>query len=256
MNNIESINIDGKEVKFININEFVKERFTNLKLTEPETIAWLDQQSKQSCFWDIGANVGIYSIYASIKGIKNILSFEPESSNNYLLNKHIRINNLNDINAYPISLFDKDTIDFLYLDKDYEGWACNSFNEEKDPFLNAKKSKFKQGSVSFKSSSLINSYNIQKPNFCKIDVDGFEHKVIDGFESYLCDDSFESVLIELSNKVSEHKDTIKKLRSSGFYYSELLTKKFTISEGYFEGLCNMIFEKNQKRLQDLEEKLC
>ena len=30
---------------------------------EPETLAWIDTFQKNSVFWDIGANVGLYSIY-------------------------------------------------------------------------------------------------------------------------------------------------------------------------------------------------
>ena len=35
---------------------------------EPETLEWIDNFSKDSSiFWDIGANIGLYSIYNSIK---------------------------------------------------------------------------------------------------------------------------------------------------------------------------------------------
>ena len=47
---------------------------------EPETLEWIDSFSKSSVFWDIGSNIGLYSIYASLNGIKSF-SFEPMPEN-------------------------------------------------------------------------------------------------------------------------------------------------------------------------------
>ena len=54
---------------------------------EPETISWINnfykfKINKKIKFWDIGANIGVYSIYAG-KKYKNIeiVSFEPSTSN-------------------------------------------------------------------------------------------------------------------------------------------------------------------------------
>ena len=33
---------------------------------EPETVAWIDDFSEGSIYYDVGANIGIYSLYASI----------------------------------------------------------------------------------------------------------------------------------------------------------------------------------------------
>ena len=67
------------------------------KKKEPETIEWIDSfdQSKKIIFWDIGANIGIYSVYAATK-FNNIevVSFEPSTSNLRVLSRNISINNL------------------------------------------------------------------------------------------------------------------------------------------------------------------
>jgi len=39
-------------------------RFKTLFEKEPETIDWINSFRKEDVFWDIGANVGIYSIWA------------------------------------------------------------------------------------------------------------------------------------------------------------------------------------------------
>ena len=53
-------------------------RFNTLLDKEPETIEWIDSFKPGETLWDIGANVGIYSIYAGLRGL-NVLSFEPDT---------------------------------------------------------------------------------------------------------------------------------------------------------------------------------
>lgn len=50
---------------------------------EPETIAWIDSFEPGTCFWDVGANVGVYSLYCgSLDRNIRILAFEPHEANN------------------------------------------------------------------------------------------------------------------------------------------------------------------------------
>ena len=39
-------------------------RATTFSEKEPETLEWIDSLEKESVLWDVGANVGLYSIYA------------------------------------------------------------------------------------------------------------------------------------------------------------------------------------------------
>ena len=54
-------------------------RAKTLFLKEKSTIEWIDKMQK-GFFWDIGANVGVYSLYASLKGM-NIFSYEASPFN-------------------------------------------------------------------------------------------------------------------------------------------------------------------------------
>ena len=56
---------------------------------EPETIKWLDGMKKDDLFWDIGANVGLYSIYAAKSSGCRVLAVEPEAQNYALLLENI-----------------------------------------------------------------------------------------------------------------------------------------------------------------------
>lgn len=53
-------------------------RVETLLTKEPATIAWIDAMPEDAVFWDVGANIGIYSIYAAarVKGI-DVVAVEP-----------------------------------------------------------------------------------------------------------------------------------------------------------------------------------
>ena len=86
----------------------IKWRIDTLLTKEPETIEWINnfKDNKELVFWDIGANIGLYSIYAALryKDIK-IISFEPSTNNLRILSRNISINQLDEkifINQLPL----------------------------------------------------------------------------------------------------------------------------------------------------------
>jgi len=44
---------------------------------EPETLAWIDAFETPCRFWDIGANIGVFSIYAGLRAGIEVRAFEP-----------------------------------------------------------------------------------------------------------------------------------------------------------------------------------
>ena len=61
---------------------------------EPETLEWIDEIPHNSILWDIGANVGLYSIYAAKRRNCQVFAFEPSVFNLELLARNIYLNNL------------------------------------------------------------------------------------------------------------------------------------------------------------------
>ena len=56
---------------------------------EPITLAWIDTFKDGETLYDIGANVGMYTIYAAVMRKANVYAFEPEALNYAELNKNI-----------------------------------------------------------------------------------------------------------------------------------------------------------------------
>ena len=90
-------------------------RSQTLFIKEPEMIEWIDKMDENETLWDIGANVGLYSIYAGLKGMK-VFAFEPSALNTFLISKNIEINNLKDnVFLFPVAISDKNEFGYLNM---------------------------------------------------------------------------------------------------------------------------------------------
>ena len=70
--------VKHKNVKmtFYTPNALCYWRAKTFSTKEPGTLKWIDKFVANSIFWDIGANIGLYSIYAGKKGHKNLSQAE------------------------------------------------------------------------------------------------------------------------------------------------------------------------------------
>jgi precorrin-6B methylase 2 len=48
---------------------------------EPDSMQWIDAMQSGSVFWDIGANVGVLTLYAAMRGDLEVWAFEPAAVN-------------------------------------------------------------------------------------------------------------------------------------------------------------------------------
>ncbi len=82
MENIKNIT---KDYKIYTSNELEEYRADSFYTKEPETVAWIDSFNDNEIFFDIGANIGIYSLYASITHSCKTFCFEPYHKNYFRL---------------------------------------------------------------------------------------------------------------------------------------------------------------------------
>ena len=132
-----SIKLLDKEIKFFVPNRLLERRVDTYFSKEPETLEWIDSFEKKTnlIFWDIGANIGLYSIYNSLKHPKSTtIAFEPSSSNLRVLTRNISINNLEkNIKVVSIPLTNKENIFQEMKESQFvEGGSLNSFGEKFD----------------------------------------------------------------------------------------------------------------------------
>ena len=133
----KSLMILNKKIKFFVPNQLTNWRIDSFFSKEPETLEWIDSFEKKEnlIFWDIGANIGLYSIYNVLKNKNSTtISFEPSSSNLRVLTRNIYINNLEQsVKVIPIPLSNKENVfEFMNEPQFIEGGALSSFGEKLD----------------------------------------------------------------------------------------------------------------------------
>ena len=224
----KKVKINGykkKEIKFFTPNYLTNWLVDDFYRKEPETIEWINSfktSTEEIIFWDIGANLGLYSIYAAAKHEKiKIISFEPSTSNLRILSRNISINNLQDkimINQLPLG---NKPFNFLpFRERKFgEGESNNSFDSETNfegKHLNSENS-YKLLGTSI--NSLLEQKILEIPNYIKIDVDGLEHFILEGASNYLNHPNIKSLQIELNENYINQFEAVKKImKDSGFKF--------------------------------------
>lgn len=196
-------------------NWLTKYRAKTLFSKEPETIAWINSFAPNCVFYDIGANVGIYSIYAASKRECTVVAFEPSAPNQDLLVRNIISNKLSNlITVCPIGLSNSDSILNMYMNLSGYSWggAHNSLGVNSDqrgrPIAEAAQIKL----PATKLDSIVKFLELPPPNHIKVDVDGLELLVLSGAKKTL--ETVESLMVEIDPLNADSSSAIPKLLNS------------------------------------------
>ena len=199
---------------------------------EPETLEWIDGFDNNSIFWDIGSNIGLYSVYAAIKSQCNVCCFEPSFFNLELLSKNIFLNNVSDkITVFPFALSDKRINSLLNLTTTEWSGALSTFDEDYGFDGEKLKTVFKQSTIGMSADEAKKILGIAQPDYIKIDVDGIEHLILLGATNIL--QKTKEILIEVNDNFTLQSDAcIKILTDSGFIlfskkHSEMIDNSVT-----------------------------
>ena len=182
---------------------------------EPETLNWIDGFDDGQTFFDIGAGLGMYSLYAALNPTIKIFSFEPNGFSFGLLLEHIRINSLKNISPFCVALAKKTELESLLFNQVSEGAGGSSFQKgfkerhQKEPI-------FSHPVISFSLDDFLACFKIPLPDHIKIDVDGLEPEIIIGAENTLKE--VQSIMLEVELKNLERKEEVfdEPLRKLGF----------------------------------------
>ena len=110
------VNVEGHSLRYLTPNRRCLQRAQTLTTKEPITISWLNRIPQGSCLLDVGANVGMYTIYAGLVRNARVFAFEPEAQNYNVLCGNIRLNGLTDkVVAWSAALSDEIKFDKIYL---------------------------------------------------------------------------------------------------------------------------------------------
>jgi FkbM family methyltransferase len=216
MRRLTIVNHGNVTIEFAVPNRLCEYRALSFSSKEPETLRWLDEMPDGTVFWDVGANVGLYSIYAALGRSASVVAIEPSVFNLEILARNIAANKIeNSIMIIPLPVSDTEGTNFFNMSNTLWGGALSSFGKEFDQNGNHFTPAFKYQTLGFTIDQLVFEFGLPQPTYLKIDVDGIEHLILSGARKVL--DNVESILIELDrsftiqvNQASDH------LREAGF----------------------------------------
>lgn len=200
-NAVRRIATKNGDIAFWSANEICMWRADTLLTKEPETISWIDGFTASDVYWDVGANVGVYALYAAKRSGVRVLAFEPSPFNYYALCRNVELNRMGEsLSAYCLAFNDVTVLDYFNMSTLEIGGALSSFGETTDYWGQQFKPQFQQAMIGFSMDDFISIMNPPFPTHLKIDVDGIEAKIVEGGLKTLSDRRLKSVSIELDIK--------------------------------------------------------
>lgn len=191
---------------------------------------------KEDTFFDVGANVGIYTILASGHVGCYTVAFEPDKVTLFHLNENLKLNKIDKI----VSIEEKAVGEKIGMIK---------FSVAKDTInhvisQNDSNSAFHEVEMTF-----LDHFESRLPKMIKIDVEGFEWNVLNGSKHLLANPNLDVILIEIngSGKYFDVDDSSlhQLLTDSGFqpYSYDPFNRKLSQLETY--GNLNTIYLRNE-----------
>jgi len=218
-------------------------RAKTFEVKEPDTLKWIDSFKEGDTLLDIGANIGIYSMYSALHGIRTVC-VEPDALNFALLNLNTRLNSLGGlINSYCVAVYDACKYSLFYSSSNTWGGALSSFDQsplESIQYSRLNSESYVQGCYGTTLDRFLDSIDFF-PSHIKIDVDGNELAILRGATSTLHDSRLKSLLIELDESDTEYEDCISQLESSGLHLVSKQISDHVKNAGLIKSISNHIF---------------
>jgi FkbM family methyltransferase len=202
--------VSHEDVRFhvVSPNRLCAYRAESFSDKEPETLEWIDGFDPGGILWDIGANIGLYSLYAVKRhpGTK-VYAFEPSVLNLELLARNIAVNGeVGAVCIVPLPLFSGIREDVFKLQRADRGGALSAFSVDYGYDNKPLDFALSYGTLGVSLDDMRNVFQLPQPDHIKMDVDGVEHLILSGGKAVLSDPRLKSILVELNDDFVEQKE--------------------------------------------------
>lgn len=207
-------------IQFVSPHARALEYPRDFSLREPETLDWIDAFVRPCIFWDIGANIGTYSLYAALRPEVDIYAFEPVAANYAALCENIEANGRHDsIHAYCLAFNEDTVLAALNIEDAGAGGFPSTFGADRSANGQAVKVASRQSAIGFSIDDFRRVFNLPPINYLKLDIDGIEDKVLAGGTKTLADSALRGVMIEMTKEPSRRNDATRAaLAKAGFCF--------------------------------------
>lgn len=185
-----------------------------LGLSEQEKLGFVASKvRKGGVFYDVGANVGLYSLLAanSVGPAGRVIAFEPSTRNCGFFKRHMEMNKIENFSLHQIAIAESDGV--------------AKFDDDGDPVGFRVASHGKTTVQQRKLDSLVESKELPPPTYLKIDVEGAELEVLEGAKNIIKNHQPE-VFIETHERFvpGVHQACIRWLEQNGYKVLEFCSE--------------------------------
>ncbi|HEU5255476.1 MAG TPA: FkbM family methyltransferase [Vicinamibacterales bacterium] len=178
---------------------------------QPATIEWIDSFQPGSVFWDIGASVGVFSVYAALATDTRVVAFEPAAVNYYLLSANCEANKLQDrVDCLLIGVGKQRSIARLEVSQ-FRPARSFSFRGKRDQPYEGR-----QAAVVLSIDELVEEYGVPCPNYIKIDAPGASEDIIAGATRTFRRPEVRQIHLEVRDSSKGGQRILEMLNQSGF----------------------------------------
>lgn len=183
---------------------------------EPETLAWIDGFADGGVFLDVGANVGLYTLYAALNPALEVIAIEPNGINFGVLIEHLALNPCA-ARVIPLcaALGARSGLERLHMQQVGAGVGGAVLGDAFAAQRSAPPS-YSQAVPVYALDDLLRTFALPAPRYIKIDVDGTEQDILAGARASL--PQVESLLMEVEHRSADaiERDLEGPLRELGF----------------------------------------
>lgn len=165
---------------------------------EPDMVEWLKSQLRPGdAFWDIGANVGAYSILAAkLCPDAKVYAFEPFIPTFSHLWENILLNGVSDrVQPLNLGLLDRNSPERLAVSDVRAGSSQHQVGGDGGVAS--------QFVLAMRGGNVPDRLGLPFPNLLKLDIDGLEVEAVDGLEEVLRNSALRQAMIEVETGKTE-----------------------------------------------------
>ena len=221
LDRILKVTVRGHEFQIVIESETSRVRAERMPDHEPDTLDWIETFAPNDVFWDIGSNIGLFSLYAAKARGVQVVAIDPLPHNHSGIVRNLALNKLTaKVTPLCVAISAKVEIGQLYVptESDTPGGGNVPFGQNTDNYGREVQQRYALQTIGMSVDDLLTILPVPFPNHIKLDIDGIQQKVIEGALKTLADTRVKSLMLELQPQ--NYRAIIELMQNIGFNYTK------------------------------------
>lgn len=200
-------------------SETIRQRAEKMPTREPDTLDWVETFKPDSVLYDVGSNIGVYSLYAALAARARVVAFDPLPFNFAGLCHNMVLNDVSDrIMPFCAAVSDRSGISTLHIPNFIytPGGSGSTFDKPPEAYGLPYSFDIAQTVMGWSIDDFVERFDVPFPNHLKMDIDGVQDKVIRGARKTLRDSRVYSAMLELPPVTAIIQSVNDDMRAAGF----------------------------------------